>query len=343
MKHILLIATGGTIACKTTEDGLTPMLSSEELLDYVPKAKKFCTVDAIQVMNIDSTNMHPRHWIEIAEAVENAYDDYDGFVIAHGTDTMAYTAAALTYLIQNSRKPIVVTGSQKPIGMDVTDAKQNLLDSLRYASWSKAHGVSVVFGGKVIAGSRARKMNTKSYDAFSSINYPNIAVIQDKGIVQYMNPSVSEGGVRFYHTMNPRVFVLKLIPGIDAEILRLSEERYDAFILESYGVGGIPEGEYYHFQEEIARLIEKGKIVILTTQAIFEGSDITIYRSGHVAKAELGIMESYDMTLEATVTKLMWILGQTTDPETVRTMFYETVADDMLSQTPDPLDDFDNL
>ena len=342
MKHILLLATGGTIACKTTEDGLTPMLSSEELLEYVPKAKRFCTVDTIQVMNIDSTNMHPDHWIRIARAVEENYESYDGFVIAHGTDTMAYTAAALTYLIQNSPKPIVVTGSQKPIGMDVTDAKQNLLDSLRYASWSKAHGVSVVFGGKVIAGSRARKMNTKSYDAFSSINYPNIAVIQDKGIVQYMNLPLSEGGVHFYHAMNPSVFVLKLVPGLDADILSLAESRYDAFILESYGVGGIPEGEAYHFQEKIARLIEKGKIVILTTQAIFEGSDITVYHSGHVAKAELGIMESYDMTLEATVTKLMWILGQTRDPETVRTMFYETVADDMLSQTPDLLDGFDN-
>ena len=327
------------------ESGALQPFAMERIYDALPLLQRTnYTIDSCQLDKIiDSSNMTPEFWVDIASIIEKNYDDYDGFVIAHGTDTMAYTAAALTYLIQNSRKPIVVTGSQKPIGMDVTDAKQNLLDSLRYASWSKAHGVSVVFGGKVIAGSRARKMNTKSYDAFSSINYPNIAVIQDKGIVQYMNPSVSEGGVRFYHTMNPRVFVLKLIPGIDAEILRLSEERYDAFILESYGVGGIPEGEYYHFQEEIARLIEKGKIVILTTQAIFEGSDITIYRSGHVAKAELGIMESYDMTLEATVTKLMWILGQTKDPETVRTMFYETVADDMLSQTPDPLDDFDNL
>ena len=306
------------------------MLSSEELLRYIPSAGNFCTIDTVQLMNIDSTNMHPDHWVLIAKAVESYYDRYDGFVIAHGTDTMAYTAAALSYLIQNSRKPIVVTGSQRPISMDMTDAKENLLDSLRYAASDQARGVCIVFGGKVILGTRARKMNTKSFNAFSSINYPEIAAIQDRSIVQYIPAPAAKGPCRFYHHMDPRVFVLKLIPGIDAGILRLAGSEYDAFVLESYGVGGIPEGDKYDFHSCLQDLIRQGKTIVLTTQAIYEGSDISVYHSGHVAKAEFGVLESYDMTLEATVTKLMWILGQTKDPGKIRSLFTTTIARDML-------------
>ncbi len=331
MKKVLLIATGGTIACKQTEDGMTPLLSGNELLGYVPKAREFCTVETKQIMNIDSTNMHPDHWLQIAQAIEDDYDQYDGFVVAHGTDTMAYTAAALSYLVQDSPKPIVLTGSQKPISMDETDAKRNLLDSLQYACFSRAKGVTLVFGGKVIAGTRARKMNTKSYDAFGSINFPNLAIITDRGIIQYIDLPIKEGGPHFYHAMDPRVFVLKMTPGMDAGVLRLVSHVYEAYILESYGVGGIPEGEKYHYREEISNLINWGKTVVLTTQALYEGSDITVYHSGHTAKAEFGLMESYDMTHEATSTKLMWILGQTKDPKKINELFNTMIAFDLLA------------
>lgn len=331
MKKILLIATGGTIACKQTEDGMTPLLGGDELLGYIPKAREFCTVETKQIMNIDSTNMHPDHWLSIAHSIEEVYDQYDGFVVAHGTDTMAYTAASLSYLIQDSPKPVVLTGSQKPISMDETDAKRNLLDSLQYACYSRARGVTIVFGGKVIAGTRARKMNTKSYDAFSSINFPNLAVITDRGVTQYIDLPCKEGGPHFYHEMNSKVFVMKLTPGMDAVVLRLVSPAYDAFILESYGVGGIPEGDKYTYREEIANLINWGKTVVLTTQAMYEGSDITVYHSGHTAKAEFGLMESYDMTHEATSAKLMWILGQTKDPKKIQSMFYTTIACDLMA------------
>ena len=332
MKKILLLATGGTIACKSTENGLSPLMSSEELVSFVPKSKEFCTVDTIQLMNIDSTNMHPDCWLKIASTIESAYSDYDGFVIAHGTDTMAYTASALSYLIQSSPKPIVITGSQRPMEMDMTDAKANLMDSLRYACFDEGSGVVVVFGGKVIMGTRARKMNTKSYDAFSSINYPAVAVIHDRGIIQYIQPVSKNSTPVFYHRMDPHIFVLKLIPGVSAQILKLAAESYDAFVLESYGVGGIPEGDQYDFHDVIEYLIHEGKTIVLTTQAIFEGSDIAVYHSGNLAKNECGVMESYDMTLESTVTKLMWILGRTRDPELIRKMFNTTIANDMLSQ-----------
>ena len=167
MKRILVIGTGGTIACKRDDDGLKPVMSSEELLSFVPDTKTFCHADTLQVLNIDSTNMQPAHWLMIAQSVKEHYDQYDGFVICHGTDTMAYTAAALSYLIQDSPKPIVITGAQKPIDMENTDARTNLSDSLLFASCKKAHGVNLVFDGKVIAGTRGKKERTKSYNAFS--------------------------------------------------------------------------------------------------------------------------------------------------------------------------------
>lgn len=168
-KHILMIATGGTIACCHSEAGLTPLLSSEELLRYVPDAAKFCQAETIQAFNIDSTNMQPHHWLAIARLIEERYWDYDGFVICHGTDTMAYTAAALSYLVQNTRKPIVITGAQKPIDMEITDAKTNLLDSLLFACCGKAHGVNIVFDGKVIAGTRGKKSGPRATMRFPAL------------------------------------------------------------------------------------------------------------------------------------------------------------------------------
>ena len=160
MKRILLIGTGGTIACKRSEDGLRPVITSDELLSFVPSCREYCQVDTRQIFNIDSTNIQPRHWLAIASAIEENYEDYDGFVICHGTDTMAYTAAALSYLIQDSLKPIIITGAQKPIDMENTDARTNLADSLRFASCERAYGVNIVFDGKVIAGTRGKKATT---------------------------------------------------------------------------------------------------------------------------------------------------------------------------------------
>ena len=124
-KKILLLATGGTIASKKSENGLKPQITPEELLEYIPQVKEFCEVSAIQLLNLDSSNMEPEHWKKIVHAIREYYDAYDGFVIAHGTDTMAYTAAALSYMIQNSTKPIVITGAQKPIDLEITDAKSD--------------------------------------------------------------------------------------------------------------------------------------------------------------------------------------------------------------------------
>ena len=162
MKKILMLGTGGTIASRQTEDGLAPGLTPEDILSYIPAVKNVCEVQTKQVCNLDSTNVTPEHWKLMVKAVEENYAYYDGFVICHGTDTLAYTAAALSYMIQNSAKPIVVTGAQKPINMDVTDAKTNLLDSFIYAADDDSQGVNIVFDGKVIVGTRAKKERAKS-------------------------------------------------------------------------------------------------------------------------------------------------------------------------------------
>ena len=241
MKKILMIGTGGTIASKQTEHGLAPGLSSDDILSYIPQVKKVCLVDTLQVCNIDSTNVTPKHWVMLSETIEKYYDEYDGFVICHGTDTLAYTAAALSYMIQNSSKPIVITGAQKPINMDVTDAKTNLLDSFIYAADDDSQDVNIVFDGKVIVGTRAKKERAKSFNAFSSINFPYPAVIQDQKVIRYIPSIPYEEKVKFYHEMKDSVYVLKLIPGMKSDILSYIFQTYDAIVIESFGVGGLPE------------------------------------------------------------------------------------------------------
>ncbi len=331
MKRIMLIATGGTIASGYTEDGLAPKFKAAELLEYVEEYREFCSVEVLQPFNLDSTNVCGKHWLELAAIIEKHYEEFDGFVICHGTDTMAFTAAALSYLVQNSTRPIIITGSQKPINLPVTDARTNLLDSLRFASEPKAHGVNIVFGGNVIAGTRAKKERSKSYNAFSSINYPSVAVIRDGRIVFYIDDKEkAEEKVLFYHRLNQRVLLLKLVPGMDGSILDRLFDCYDGVIIEAFGVGGFPEYGTIPFYQEIRRWTDAGKIVMLATQVTHEGSDMELYQVGKAIKEDFNLMEAYDMTLEATVTKTMWAMGLASDAEEFRRLFYRTVNHDIL-------------
>ena len=329
MKRILMIGTGGTIASEMTDAGLSPGLRGADFLQYVPAVEKLCHVDCLQVCNIDSTNMTPEHWLMIVRAVKEHYREYDGFVISHGTDTMAYTAAALSYLIQNSPKPIVLTGSQKPIHMDVTDSKTNLMDSFTVACDGRIPGVSVVFGGVVILGTRARKTYSKSYGAFSSINYPILGVVQDGRLVPYIQPAAGKETV-FYEALNTRVSLVKLIPGITPTYLSFALLESDAVIVESYGVGGIPSGDQGSFYGLIRSACSQGKVVAMTTQVQNEGSDLSVYNVGHRLKSDLGVLESYDMTIESVVAKRMWALAQTKASGDVAKLCYTPVAGDML-------------
>lgn len=324
MKRILLIATGGTIASLKTEVGLAPGLTPEELLRHVPDARSLCRVDTVQALNLDSTNITPEHWLLLTKIIEERYTAYDGFVICHGTDTLAYTAAALSYLIRGTRKPIVLTGAQKPIDQEDTDARKNLLDSLRYAC-SGDSGVCIVFGGHVIAGTRARKMRTKSYNAFTSINFPDLADIRDQKIVRFI-PCTETGEPVFTHRLNTNIVLLKLIPGLPAGAFAAAGGLCDGLIIESYGVGGIPDA----YLGQLDQLARAGKTIVMATQVPQEGSDLSVYQVGHRVKERYQLLETYDMTLESTITKLMWALGQSSDREEIRRLFYTPVNYDLL-------------
>ena len=324
MKRILLIATGGTIASTEDGNGLSPALTGEELAQSVPEISDLCELDVVQPMNIDSTNMRPSDWMRIRDVIVEGYADHDGFVVLHGTDTMSYTAAALSYMIQNSEKPIVITGAQRPINLDITDAKTNLSDSFYYACDDASQGVQIVFDGKVIAGTRAKKVRTKSYNAFSSIDFPYLAVIQDRRILRYLPMLPYEKPVRFYENLSDNVFLLKLIPGISPVLLPAIFEHYDAIIVESFGVGGIPASIKEPFYELCQKYPEK--LIIMCTQVSHEGSDMTVYEVGHEMKTLCNILESYDMTPEAVATKTMWLLGNRPDDhESREKAFYKPI------------------
>ena len=329
MKKILMIGTGGTIASEMTPEGLTPELTPAQLLRYVPAISRLCSVDCLSLFSIDSTNITPVHWSAIARALKDNYDRYDGFVISHGTDTMAYTAAALSYMVQGAKKPIILTGAQKPINYDSTDSKLNLTDAFVCACSEELHGVNIVFSGRVIVGTRARKTCSKSFAAFSSINYPDVGILHDHRLMCYIDAPWAERPV-FSTGLDPRVGLVKMIPGTDFELLEFILERKDALIIECFGVGGLPSYNDDKLFDTVRRYTGRGKFIVATTQVQNEGSDLSVYSVGHRLKGNKNVLEAYDMTTEAALAKMMWILNITKDPDEVAALFYTPVAHDIL-------------
>jgi L-asparaginase len=267
--------------------------------------------------------------MKLAMKIREEYHNYDGFVVTHGTDTMAYAAGMLHFLIQNSQKPIVLTGAQSPIENRDTDARENLRDAFIYASDKDACGIHVVFGGKVISAARARKNRTRSANAFSSVDYPEIGFVRGGEMRYYIKESYYEP-VKFYNKIDTNVMLVKLTPGMSADIFDYVAERAHAVIIESFGVGGLPSYDYADFYACIRRHTAKGKLVIMTTQVSNEGSDLAVYHVGHRLKSEAGVLEAYDMTTEAVVAKVMWILAQTGEFDEIRKLFYTPIAFDLL-------------
>ncbi|HIS73099.1 MAG TPA: asparaginase [Candidatus Scatomorpha pullicola] len=325
-KRILFVATGGTIASEMTAFGLKPGVSAEALLQAVPAIAGLCDVDSEQLYDLDSTDIGPEHWLGIARVIRENYACYDGFVISHGTDTMAYSAAALSYLIQGSVKPIIFTGAQKPIGFDTTDSRVNLLDSFICACRGDMHGVMIVFNGRVILGTRARKTHSKSFDAFSSINYPHIADVRDGRVLQYIVPEYMPEPL-FSDVLDTRVSLMKLIPGAPEAQLEWLLQRSDALVIESFGVGGLPKGMH----EAVHASAREGKLIVMTTQVQNEGSDLAVYGTGRALSEDPLILEAYDMTTEAAVTKLMWLLPRAKSQVEAARLFYTPVSKDILT------------
>ena len=302
MKKILLLATGGTIASLQDKNGLAPAITSEELLLSLPELKTLCTITPLDLFHLDSSNIQPEEWRIMAEAVHQALPDFDGIVITHGTDTMAYSAAALSFMLQGLDRPVVMTGSQLPLNHPLTDARTNLLTAITAACLEGLQGVFIVFDRHLIAGTRASKVRTLGFDAFESINAPPVAIMDSgfdadhPGISEWNRvflPPVPEPVMRFRTALDPRVFLLKLIPGTRTEFFdAFTDMGYKGLVIEAFGIGGL-HSLRRNLVDKLGLLARKGIPVVITSQCLYGRSDPSIYEVGRMAMAE-GITPVYD-------------------------------------------------
>lgn len=324
MKKILIILTGGTLASVDTGAGLEPGLFAKDILSFLPKEfveKSAYQIEAKQIFSIESSDLEHYHWIELSRCIKEAYEYYDGFVIVHGTDTLAYTSSALTYALQGLNKPVVVTGSQYPIGDAVTDALKNLIDSCNVAALSGLNGVYVVFDGKIILGNRVTKFNSKSVTAFKSINYPDVGMINGDELDIYINNNKTGEDLKVFENFNNNILLVKFYPGISAEKTLQNYDTYDGIIFECYGVAGIPKS----FVAPIEKILAAKIPVIVSTQNLNEGTDLKRYTVGNYLHDKDYIVESKKMTLESTITKLMYALGRSKNAEECLAYFEEVI------------------
>lgn len=314
MKRILFIATGGTIASEPTGGGLAPALGAEALLSVVSVPD--IEIHAVQPFSLDSTNMTPEHWVRLAVMLRDSWADFDGFVISHGTDTMAYGAAALFCLIRNADKPIILTGSQLPVEAPGTDAVRNLTDAFRCVKSGKG-GVWVCFCGRVIAGNAARKVHTTEHDAFRGFTPGDEMSADDfcSGIQEE-----PQGGTVFYNRLDSQAAVLKLTPGISAELVHDLGTHVNALIIEGFGLGGIPDNGGAELFHTLETLVACGVRVIMTTQVFSGGCDLTVYEVGQAA-LKAGVIPAAGMTTEYAVMRAMWALAYSFTPEDFRDLF----------------------
>ncbi len=319
MKNILFIATGGTIACVDTKNGLSPALAGKQLIEALPQLDGLCRISAVQLFCLDSTNMSAAEWTETAKEIQRSYSDYDGFVIAHGTDTLAYAAAALCCLIQGADKPIILTGSQLPMGEVNSDAPRNLCDAFM-AACSDFCGIGVVFCGKLIDGRCAKKLHTRDFDAFGSMDNALAGVIEN-GVVT-LNATPQTGGAPiFFNRMNTAVSLVKLIPNFDPDILDFVAEKSRVLIIEGFGTGGFPNYGEGAFERKIEQLVLGGVIVIMRTAVLQGGCDMSLYAVGRYALKKYHIIEAKRMTTEMAVMKAMWALASSYSREDFEALF----------------------
>jgi len=316
---ILVIYTGGTIGMKhNPETGSLAPFNFEQIEDEVPELKKFgFKLDTISFSPlIDSSNITPDFWIRLVEMVRDNYTKYNGFVILHGTDTMSFTASALSFMIQNLDKPIVLTGSQLPIGVLRTDGKENLISAIEIAAACKngqplVPEVSIFFENRLFRGNRTTKHNADHFNAFRSDNYP---ILAEAGIsIKYNHASINyptgKRELKTYTTLDPNMAILKIFPGITPAVVDgvLSIGGLRALVIETFGSGNAPTAPW--FLNKLERAVAKGIIILNVTQCHAGSVDMEKYETGILLK-KMGVLSGYDITTEAAVTKLMFLFGQ---------------------------------
>ncbi len=325
--NILIIYTGGTIGMvQQPQTGMLTPIKFEQILEEVPELNKFNLNIQTEVLNpvIDSSNMNPTSWLKIANKIKKHYNKFDGFVILHGTDTMAYTASALSYMFENLDKPIILTGSQLPIGMLRTDGKENLITSVEIAAANK-NGKSLVpevciyFDSKLFRGNRTVKSDSELFSAFQSVNYPELAIA---GVdIKYNSKNIyhpeNKGILKVNTSFNDNVVILKMFPGISQSVFNsiLNIPKLKGVVLETFGSGNVPTTRW--LINCIKRAIKKDIIVLNITQC--EGGRVVMgqYETS-IELIKAGVISGKDMTVEAAITKLMFLLGQGLNTDDVK-------------------------
>lgn len=323
---ILVLYTGGTIGMmKDPKTGSLVPFDFGNIYEHLPVLRNLdYDIDFYSFKNlIDSSNMTPEFWIELAEKIEECYNDYEGFVVLHGSDTMAYSASALSFMLENLAKPVVFTGSQLPMGMVRSDGRENFITSIEIAA-SKTNGVPsapevcIFFENQLLRGNRATKFNAENFNAFSSGNYPTLA---DVGIkIKYNREYIAKpsGEKLIVHKkFNPNVGILKLFPGITHDFVKHSLETpgLKGIIMETFGSGNAPTTEW--FIEDLSKAIKKGLIIYNVTQCKSGSVEMGRYETS-LNLDKIGVISGYDITTESALAKMMYLLGEGYSHEDVK-------------------------
>lgn len=316
---VLLIYTGGTIGMVENPDtGSLEPFNFDHLYNHLPEMKrlKFKVDHIVFDPVIDSSDIMPHHWLKMVRTIEDNYNKYDGFVILHGTDTMSYTASALSFMIENLSKPVVLTGAQLPIGKLRTDARENLITALEIAADKDMMGnpiiseVCIFFQNDLLRGNRTTKLNADNFNAFKSFNYPNLAKsgIEIRYNESALLPSITKGKLKFHYLLDSNVVCLKMFPGISETSVKaiLNIEGLKAVVLETYGTGNAPLSDW--FLSLLKEAVAKGILILNVSQCKMGIVDMGRYITGQ-ALLNVGVVSGYDSTIEAAVTKLMLLLG----------------------------------
>ena len=328
-KKVLLLTTGGTIASLAGDDGLQPH-RSDVMERELQQLRTYYDITVRDVMCLDSSNIRPAEWQQIAAAVFENRAGFDGIVISHGTDTMAYSASAVTFMLPDIDVPVVFTGSQLPLADMLSDGPDNLLTAFAMAASGKS-GVYLAFDRKIMLGCRAVKVRASGFSAFESVNARYAGIVSNRGLVldEAVLPE-RKGDPRLMTDISNSVFLLKLTPGMNPAIFdMLCALGYRGIVIEAFGLGGI--NVLSKELKSIRRCVEDGISVVVTTQCLYDSSDLRVYQVGNKL-LDLGVIQGKDMTSEAAMTKLMWALGQGMDQSQITELFQKSLAGEITEE-----------